>query len=445
MVSVWSTVHSHSTKNPVLIPRVGGNTPHDQFVDANVPEAKEGYWYTNKFLHYDGNFQTIKAGGDYDKEYPVWYGRRTFKMLDGAQISIDYLTDISKNAPANWTEDVKYVPDPDTPRLPKRTRIFRPEEVAKLDDVEETRPLLIALHGLTGGSHESYLRSVLCEVQKQLVSTNKDIEMAVITSRGCNRSKITTPQMFNGAWTEDLRTFIKHVTKVQPHRSIFVTGYSLGACILANYLGQEGTSIAPQIKAAILVSNPWDMIISSIELSKSWMGAYAYIPTMAQNLCRVVRNNRNVLQQSPLYGNIAEKTKNIKTIYDFDNTFTGPVFGFAGAYDYYRAASSVTRLHNINVPTLVLHAEDDPICPSSVIPYLESSENPYIHLVTTTQGGHLGWFQNNGERWHSIVSAKYLRAFLTESDLSLQAEDKSYTGKRWFRDGKFQMDYDKSS
>lgn len=33
------------------------------------------------------------------------------------------------------------------------------------------------------------------------------------------------------------------------------------------------------------------------------------------------------------------------------------------------------------------------------IPYDEVEANPYTVLVTTSAGGHLSWFELNGERW----------------------------------------------
>lgn len=67
------------------------------------------------------------------------------------------------------------------------------------------------------------------------------------------------------------------------------------------------------------------------------------------------------------------------------------------------------------MPLLAINAEDDPVRPLSsidfssadthqiavneAIPYQEFGQNPYTVLCTTSLGGHLSWFESNGERW----------------------------------------------
>lgn len=435
MFSPWSTVKAYPTKQPVSLPGKDGETNIKQIVE-NIPEAVDGYWYTNKYLLGNGHAQTILGGGGYNREYPVWYGRRFFKQPDGAQFSVDYCIDVSQKKPEQWSEDVKYLPDPDMPRLPRCTRCLRPEEVSKLDDAAETRPLFISVHGLTGGAHENYIRATLEEVHKIL----PNCEMSVITSRGCNRTKITTPQLFNGAWTEDLRKYIQYVIKKQPNRPIFLGGYSLGASILANYLGQEGCNVPEQVKCALLVCNPWDLSLCGLAIESSFVSRQLYVSQMTSNMKRLVKNNRQVMLDSALFREQEPKLKQVHRMSEFDNTMTAPLFGFNNAWEYYREASSIHRIREIRVPTLVLSAEDDPITGSYCAPYADAPANPFMYLVETTHGGHLGWFVNDGSRWHATVMAKFLRNVVDQVDFSKRYEiSEELCTPKWFRDGKFQV------
>lgn len=438
MPSPWSVVESHGAEHPALLSLKDAKVKFSEFVDQNIPEANANYYYANKYLFGNGDLQTVLASSPYDKEYPVWYGRRYFQWQDGAQISVDYAIQIGDNAkPENWSEDVKYIPQQDTPRLPSRTRILRPEEIDSIDDPETTSPLFITIHGLTGGSHENYVRSAICDLH----TTCPEAESIVITYRGCNRSKITTPQLFNGCWTEDIRNLVKHVTSHQPKRPIFLVGYSLGGSILANYLGQEGEHIAPQIKSGIVVSCPWDLLLCWYGLESTWLGRHVYVRQMGANLCRLAKNNTDVMSQSPLWIEQSKKLNSIKSVRDFDETFTAPLHGFDSAHDYYRNASAVHRLRNIRVPTLVLSARDDPICIDASTPYVEAYKNPYVHLVTTTYGGHLGWFAQTQKRWYSTVIAKYVGAFTNKVDLVAKAEAPAAWKpvNRWFVNDRFEL------
>ena len=50
------------------------------------------------------------------------------------------------------------------------------------------------------------------------------------------------------------------------------------------------------------------------------------------------------------------------SLYEFDDVFTAPLHGFKHALDYWMRAS-MPHLHRISVPTLIVHARNDPLCP----------------------------------------------------------------------------------
>lgn len=74
--------------------------------------------------------------------------------------------------------------DTDT-TLPPRTTYYTSSEFAVLGSDDE-KPMLIVLHGLSGGSYEIYLRSAI----RPLVDAGW--EVCVVNSRGCAESKITS-------------------------------------------------------------------------------------------------------------------------------------------------------------------------------------------------------------------------------------------------------------
>ena len=82
-----------------------------------------------------------------------------------------------------------------------------------------------------------------------------------------------------------------------------------------------------------------------------------------------------------------------ETFWEFDDVFTGPVHGFAGADDYYARSSSIRFLSKIRVPTLLLSAVDDPFLPPVVLDRVRevASSNAKLELEFTPRGGHVGW------------------------------------------------------
>jgi predicted alpha/beta-fold hydrolase len=87
------------------------------------------------------------------------------------------------------------------------------------------------------------------------------------------------------------------------------------------------------------------------------------------------------------------------TLWQFDDGFTAPRNGYAGAEDYYDSNSSQHFLGRIGTDTLLIHAQDDPFVPA--IPYLERkwSKEPKLTALLPKSGGHLGFHDPLGV-WH---------------------------------------------
>jgi predicted alpha/beta-fold hydrolase len=157
----------------------------------------------------------VKAAGP-----PITYKRQIFESDDprfAGTFAVDFVT-----------QEQASVEDPS---LPPRTTYFSGNEFASIGS-DDTKPMLITLHGLSGGSHEIYLRHVLEPLVDQ--SEQGDWEAIVVNSRGCAMSKITTGILYNARATWDLRQTVKWCRKMYPNRPLYAIGYSLGANILTN-------------------------------------------------------------------------------------------------------------------------------------------------------------------------------------------------------------------
>jgi predicted alpha/beta-fold hydrolase len=90
--------------------------------------------------------------------------------------------------------------------------------------------MLIVLHGLSGGSHEVYLRHAV----GPLVLGEGNWEACVVNSRGCANSQVTSGVLFNGRATWDVRQVVEWARETFPNRPLFGLGFSLGANIITN-------------------------------------------------------------------------------------------------------------------------------------------------------------------------------------------------------------------
>lgn len=409
---IRSSVYTQAAPNSVALPVKGSDKTKklSDIVQEKVPYLKDGSWELMSPALFNGHLQTLYASSSHEHLNKVYYGRRCIYWEDGSLVTADYHIP-APSSQAEWKEKLKYCPLVNAPPFPGRLRYFTPEEIEAIKNPEPSvadKPLLVLLHGLSGGSHESYIRSVV-----NMISGPKyNFDCVVLNSRGCARTPITTPQLFCAMWTEDIRQFIRLLRKEQPAgRRIYLVGFSLGASILANFLGQEGDLTRKpetRVDAAIVVANPWDLNHSSQYMTRSFLGRVAYSPSMAQNLLRLAKNHHKKLEGQPTFD--YEKRHDVTNIAEFDDAFTAPMFGFDTAKDYYRNASSVHRLMNIRTPTLLLNALDDPVVHKDCIPYKEAYKNPYIILTTTTLGGHLGWTQpGQNNFWAPKAISKFFK------------------------------------
>ena len=108
-----------------------------------------------------------------------------------------------------------------------------------------------------------------------------------------------------------------------------------------------------------------------------------------------------------------ERALRAKTIRDFDDAITRISFGWPSVDQYYAQSSSSLSVPHVEIPLLVIQAEDDPIAPKNAIPFKQLDENPNCMLILTPTGGHLGWCTSPGVReapWTDLALTEYFKA-----------------------------------
>ncbi|KJZ75012.1 hypothetical protein HIM_05498 [Hirsutella minnesotensis 3608] len=291
--------------------------------------------------------------------------------------------------------------------LPYRTKYFTDEELENMGS-NDSKPMLVVLHGLSGGSHEVYLRATIAP----LLEGGK-WDACVVNSRGCARSKLTSGILYNARSTWDIRQTVKWLHEKFPNRPLFAIGFSLGANILTNYCGEEGSNCL--LKGAVICSNPFNLDISSKILQGTFMGKEVYLRTMGGTMREMALSHKKELE---LYSNLDIPAIEKSTyLYDFDRAVHCPTWGYPTEYAYYRDSSSSDAVLAIRIPFMAIHATDDPIAVRQAVPFEEFRENPSTVLVTTSLGGHLCWFESGGGRWYPRPVCNFLNHMAFNVDL----------------------------
>jgi predicted alpha/beta-fold hydrolase len=99
-------------------------------------------------------------------------------------------------------------------------------------------PIVLVFHGLTGGATAAYVARFVNYLSK---ATDRKWKSVVLNARGWG-SPLTKPKTYSAAFTEDIRAMVAHVKSVYPKAPLFGIGFSLGANLLAKYLGEVGAA-----------------------------------------------------------------------------------------------------------------------------------------------------------------------------------------------------------
>ncbi|KAF2454417.1 Alpha/Beta hydrolase protein [Lineolata rhizophorae] len=380
-VTGWLTGHqklnyTHSDKSATIVLKDGKSTSLSQLCKDAIPPC-----YLNP-LFFNGHLHTAWTVLD-RSDPPIWYKRHIFESDDvtyDGTFAVDFVVRNSDSS-SPLAKDAS---------LPERTTFFAPEEFDALPS-DDSKPMLVCLHGLSGGSHEVYLRGVL----KPLVGDGANWEACVVNSRGCAMSKITSGVLYNARATWDIRQTVAWLRKAFPNRPLFAAGFSLGANILVNYIAEEGDSC--ELQAAVVCSNPWNLDCTNSALKRTWLGREVYLRFMASNMKKLVETHAETIQKNSDVD--VDRVRKTRYLYEFDREIQCPTWGYPTEGAYYRDASSVDSLLGVRIPLLGVNAEDDPIAAGECIPFNEFKANPLTALVTTAVGGHLSWFEPSGGRW----------------------------------------------
>merc|ERR1719330_1219870 len=91
--------------------------------------------------------------------------------------------------------------------------------------------------------------------------------------------------------------------------------------------------------------------------------------------------------------------------------------GYKDGVEYYTLNSPKPVLDRISVPTLVIHAEDDPVVSVSTLPLEALRSNPRIFVAITRRGGHIGWGGGGAVAgaWTDSMAARFIRASAARS------------------------------
>lgn len=266
-----------------------------------------------------------------------------------------------------------------TPTLPfERERISTPDEdFLDLDWLRNgANSLVIISHGLEGNSQRPYMTGMA----RQFYTNGFDV--LNWNFRGCSEELNKQPIFYHSGATYDLDTVIQHAS--QNYDKIYLIGFSLGGNLTLKYLG-ENRDRSRKIQKGVAISVPLHLESSSVKISTGENIIYAkrFLKTLREKVLKKAHKFPDEIPTGIL--------RKIKTLQDFDDHYTGPLHGFDDAHDYYEQNSSLYFLENIEVPALILNAQNDPFLSERCFPVNLARKLDNVWMDFPKYGGHVGF------------------------------------------------------
>jgi predicted alpha/beta-fold hydrolase len=247
-------------------------------------------------------------------------------------------------------------------------------------------PVVVVCHGLEGSSKAGYVRGVLRELR------DAGVGAVAMNFRGCFDEPNRLPRFYHSGDTGDLAFVVDKLRAEQPGRALGLVGFSLGGNVVAKYLGERGDAVPPEVRAAAVVSVPFDLALCAKNLDGSDLMARVYRGRFLRRLRAKVAHKARTHASMPL-----DKARTARTFRDWDHDITAPLHGFASAEDYWTRSSAGPFLPSVKRPLLILAAEDDPFVPPEALPREAAAANPQLTLEISGAGGHVAFV--HGPPW----------------------------------------------
>lgn len=248
------------------------------------------------------------------------------------------------------------------------------------------RPTIVVWHGIEGSTASNYMQAM---AEKGF---RAGFNIIRVNFRNCGGTEHLTSTIYHGGLSADLAAVVKELIETDRVSKMLLVGFSLGGNLVLKLAGEFGENPPAEILSVCAVSPSVDLTASADLILKrsNWI----YHRDFVRRLKQRIRTNHKLYPDVYDISNL----RGVRTLREFDDRFTSRAHGFADANDYYHRASSLRVISSIRIPTLIIHAQDDPFIPFAPLLDPVVANNPYILLLAPRQGGHVAFISGKASR-----------------------------------------------
>jgi len=258
------------------------------------------------------------------------------------------------------------------------------------------RSTVILIHGLSGSENSLYMAP---SARHFLDAGHTVIRLNL---RGAGPSRNTCHDHYHAGRSEDLRHVIDALPDNMTSHGVVLVGFSLGGSLAIKYLAESGPH--QPVAALVSVSAPIDLTDTCLNMLRRRNSIYH------QRLLSDFKRERITLGDAytPEETAVIEAARNFL---ELDDRFFAPRFGYANVWDYYARCTAEQFLDDIRVPTLMIHALDDPIVPATAYQSYRWHNNMHLHPLLPENGGHVGFHGADPTPWYLHSMSRFLAKF----------------------------------
>jgi predicted alpha/beta-fold hydrolase len=253
------------------------------------------------------------------------------------------------------------------------------------EQVRAERPTAIIVHGLEGSSDSQYV----------IGNSNKlwraGCNIVRMNMRNCGGTEALSSTLYHSGLSNDVFVVMNFFVARYGLRSMSLIGYSMGGNLVLKLAGELGTSAPAVLRSVIGVSPAVDLDASADAL---------HLPVNRLYELKFLHNLLNRFRRKAMLFPRAydrNRAAGIRSLREFDDRITALYSGFTSAQDYYDRAAAARVVDRIAVPTLVLHAVDDPFVRLTSESRDKLNANPTITLLESQCGGHCAFLAQPDE------------------------------------------------
>ncbi len=249
-------------------------------------------------------------------------------------------------------------------------------------------PLVVLMHGLSGTEDSSYMIHTARQLRRD------GINVLRVSLRGAGPSRQSCQQQYHAGRSADLRDLVLALPVEFQRLGIVMVGFSLSGNMSLKFAAEFASDLP--VRGVVAISAPIDLALTSANMlrPRNWI----YNQKLLWDYKRQCTDAGAAVGEAE-----REAIFNSRNFVDFDNWFVAPRNGFADAEDYWRQSMAKQFLPDIALPTLIIHALNDPLVPSA--PYLDVNwaANPHLIPLLPAKGGHVGFHGVGGVWYHDCL------------------------------------------